>query len=547
MKKRRLLSSGLALCLTAGLLAGCSGGNGSSTSSPSPTASATASNAGGKQEPAAEAKSYTIKLFTTRIQPDPGAPILKAINENLGHTVEVTAIPDANYTEKLNLYYASNDMPDIFQAATEEIRKNGTAKFTEEELKTHMPLSYAAGLEQFEEYGVTKEAAMKRFSVDGQLASFTMGSKELIYPYGLVIRQDMLDDFGLEMPKTLEDWEVFLKAFKAKYPDKYPLTSRGKDSIIQSFYPFLSAFGTTYSNWQLKDGKLVYGPFMPEMRDALALLADWYKAGYINPEWITMDNAAVNNDWINGNSALMQWVNLGNAISAPFSPGSIFESLSLGNPNAKMAWAPFPVWKPEVLPAVPTYEGITNYGVSFGKHLEQDREKLYAAMKVADQLASDKDTWMMLTYGIDGQTYDMVDGLPVIRKEVNSNEGRVKEGFGWYFLAIPGRNWAVNETTKTQVYKEQFGKYAQNDDGIYSRKNTDWAFNHVNGVLTSPSGENLDVKGKAKSEEWGTVFASVIIGNKSLEDFDNFIAAWKKEVGDEMTEAANRLYLEQWQ
>lgn len=71
-------------------------------------------------------------------------------------------------------------------------------------------------------------------------------------------------------------------------------------------------------------------------------------------------------------------------------------------------------------------------------------------------------------------------------------------------------------------------------------------FSRVSGSLTSPSGENLDTKGQGKYEEWRRMFAEVVIGTKALADFDNFIEQWKKEWGNEATEAANRLYLKQW-
>ena len=66
------------------------------------------------------------------------------------------------------------------------------------------------------------------------------------------------------------------------------------------------------------------------------------------------------------------------------------------------------------------------------------------------------------------------------------------------------------------------------------------------GPITSPSGEDLSVKGKAKSDQWNSIFSEVVVGRKSLEDYDKFIAEWKKEVGDDQTEAMNRLYLKDW-
>ena len=66
-------------------------------------------------------------------------------------------------------------------------------------------------------------------------------------------------------------------------------------------------------------------------------------------------------------------------------------------------------------------------------------------------------------------------------------------------------------------------------------------------LLKTPSGEDLTPKVNAKMAEFKGMFASVIIGSKSFEDFDKYIEQYKKEIGNDMTEAANRLYLKQWQ
>ncbi|KRF18434.1 hypothetical protein [Paenibacillus sp. Soil787] len=533
MKKKNGLSAILATVIVSGMLAGCS-------TSSAPKTQETNKPAGQKK--------YTINIYTSRIQPNPDSEAMKTISQKLGQDLKVTAVPDApDYEQKLNLYYASNDLPDVFSPYTEDIKKNGTAKFTEDDLKKYMPLTYEAAIKQYKEQGYDKQTVFDRFSVDGKLATISMGNKELTYPYGLVIRQDLLDEFGLQMPKTLNDWEVFLKAYKQKYPNKYPITARGKDLIYQSFYSFIAAFGTSYDSWQKKDNKLVFGPYMPEMRDALELLSRWYKAGYINPEWITMDKAALDNEWINGNTVSYQYAKLDNVINAPYtegSLGSIFDSLAAKNPKLKIQWAPFPKWKDNVKPALSAYELVGIKGVSFSKALEKDPDKLHAVMGVVDKLFNDKEIYMLRSYGIEGKTYDIVNGIPVIKKEFNNSDGKVKEGFEWFTAAgSPGVNWDLVKTIKSKNYTDNLKKYAEDPSGIYSRENTDWAISWVSGPLISQSGENLDVKRKAKYDEWGGMFAQVIIGSKTLNDFDKFIGQWKQEWGNDATEAANRLYL----
>ncbi|MGK3151707.1 sugar ABC transporter, partial [Staphylococcus shinii] len=43
-------------------------------------------------------------------------------------------------------------------------------------------------------------------------------------------------------------------------------------------------YGTIPYQWLEKEGKLVHGSTLPEMKDGLARLNDWYNKGYISQE-----------------------------------------------------------------------------------------------------------------------------------------------------------------------------------------------------------------------------------------------------------------------
>ena len=128
----------------------------------------------------------------------------------------------------MNLLYAANDIPDVFASWDPEMLKNASAKFTEDDLKKYMPNLYALALKQYQAAGLTKEQVFSRFTVDGKIAGFFAGQQSSTYPYGLVVRKDVLDELGLKTPQTVDDWEAFLKAYKQKYPNKYPLAGRGQ-------------------------------------------------------------------------------------------------------------------------------------------------------------------------------------------------------------------------------------------------------------------------------------------------------------------------------
>lgn len=115
----------------------------------------------------------------------------------------------------------------------------------------------------------------------------------------LWIRQDWLETLGLEAPRTLSELEQVMDAFTHGDPDR-----NGKDDTIglalagqtglnawmgdASF--LFGAYGDQPAQWNRgADGALSYGSVQPSVKRALARLADWYKAGYLAPDFGTHD------------------------------------------------------------------------------------------------------------------------------------------------------------------------------------------------------------------------------------------------------------------
>ena len=115
----------------------------------------------------------------------------------------------------------------------------------------------------------------------------------------LMIRQDWLDQLGLEAPTNLEEVEQVALAFKeAKLggENTVPILGPGNDNrMYTTFYDgFNCLFGLdavftamdAYPGFFYTDdnGEVVYGSNTKETRDALVLLNKWYEEGILDPE-----------------------------------------------------------------------------------------------------------------------------------------------------------------------------------------------------------------------------------------------------------------------
>lgn len=112
------------------------------------------------------------------------------------------------------------------------------------------------------------------------------------------LRQDWLDQLGLEAPTTFEDFEKCLYAIQAAdpYGNGETITMITRNNMTYLEYHFLAGF-TTYgrSNWMDEDGLLKPYYLQEGYYDFLAKMHKWYEDGIIHVENPTWNTATVRN------------------------------------------------------------------------------------------------------------------------------------------------------------------------------------------------------------------------------------------------------------
>ena len=120
------------------------------------------------------------------------------------------------------------------------------------------------------------------------------------YNYNILwIRKDWLDQVNLPLPKTVDDIKAAALAFKdAKLGGDNtvgivvdPVKPLGTSDSFLSVSTVANSQGAYPKSWiEGEDGNVVYGSITPEMKQTLAVLADWYEAGVLDPQWMTYQN-----------------------------------------------------------------------------------------------------------------------------------------------------------------------------------------------------------------------------------------------------------------
>lgn len=123
---------------------------------------------------------------------------------------------------------------------------------------------------------------------------------------GLQIRKDWLDDLGLSVPVTYEDWEEVLTAFQKKKGATAPLwipsTGYFFDNSLSSGFQVTSSF--------FHMGKTIFfGPQEDGWKEYLTLLHRWYEKGLIDPNFMTASSSYPEKEMVES-GALGAWFHL---------------------------------------------------------------------------------------------------------------------------------------------------------------------------------------------------------------------------------------------
>ncbi|WP_020618719.1 extracellular solute-binding protein [Paenibacillus daejeonensis] len=191
-------------------------------------------------------------------------------------------------SEKINLAIASNDLPDVLLVGAEQLQK----MIKNDQLADLSSVydSYASDeLKRNLEY--QDRVSFAPAEMDGKLYGIPAPKD-----YGnsipvMYIRQDWLDELGLEPPQTMDELTAVAKAFVENDPDQ----NGQKDTYAISLESGLNtlamdaiaaAYGA-YPGIMVEDesGNIVYGSTQPQMKEALGKMQELYALGAFDPEF----------------------------------------------------------------------------------------------------------------------------------------------------------------------------------------------------------------------------------------------------------------------
>lgn len=213
--------------------------------------------------------------------------------------------PQSEYSQKLNVTAASDQLPDIMWVDAAQLKR-----MVEDDQLADLTDVYSAYAAEYTDKVLHEDggSAMESATIGGKLYGLPhiqsgYGSCEVLW-----VRADWLEALDREVPTTMQEVLDLARAFAKEDPDKNGVDDTyglgiNKGLIAENNLPFavLDGFFNAYhaypSIW-IKDenGDLVYGGIQPEMKEALAELQSLYLEKVIDPEFGVKDGVKLGQD-----------------------------------------------------------------------------------------------------------------------------------------------------------------------------------------------------------------------------------------------------------
>lgn len=482
---------------------------------------------GNKEEAQGDSKtlSYWVGMdsnIAARIQTYNDMAMYKQREKDSGIHIEFIHPAVGQDGEQFNLLVASRDYPDMIEYSWANY-KGGPQNAIDENIIIALndyldkAPNFKKALTDKNEFSATyKKSSMTDGGNYYGFTTLNVGNYRIFG--GPCIRRDWLEELGLPMPETIDDWTTVLRAFKEKKNATAPLTGTIGNLCNSSVSTFAGAFGVS-NRIYLEDGKVKFGPVEPGYKEFVTVMNQWYSEGLIDKDLATNKGTLVDAKITGGESGALVSGYLGSAL------GRYLKQKETEDPSYDLVGTAYPVKNRGDKNKYPLMEQDVMSTRTLAITTACKNPQM--AVEWADYWYSDEG-YKLLNFGIEGESYTVVDGKPVYTDKIlNNPDGlSVNESLLMNCRATepaPGFKQAPE-------YLEQYYEYPQQVESFKK-----WAEIVDLGregciPVVSPTAEETDIISGIETELNTYVNEMVwkfIIGKEPLENYDAFVSNLK--------------------
>lgn len=462
-------------------------------------------------------------------------PPAKEIMKRTGLTLKFIHPPAGQGEEQFNLMVAGGALPDIVPTLFHTVYKGGV----EAAIKDGLIIDVAPLVEKYapnyKRMILSDDIARKIVINDnGVLTGFGGGvTLDLAYGQGHnyvgpMVRKDLLEQSGLPLPETMDDWYALLTKFKqmgVKIPFAWGHNSKDWDPMLGSFV-FAAAYETAFNHGTQKGffdnkGTVEYGPINQGYKDMLAMFRKWYAEGLLNKDFATQTYL----EHVKYQSSTGE---AGAAIHHLFEYGTIAGDMEAN--GYSMIPAPKPVlYKGQKL----NYNDEGGWWVGpEGWYITTKCAKPELAVMWMDWMYTDE-AKLITNWGIEGESYVMVDGKPEFSEQFNADRTRMNMLYAPNALKFALDSRMDDMQYSLPVQRDAWAIWSDAND-VYSN-DTDYRFKPGMNFTEAENTRFTEIMTEVRTyaEE---MFMKFIMGLEPLDNYDAYVAKIKSLGIEEATQ-----------
>lgn len=526
-RAKKLASVILALLLAIGLLAGCSDGQQSvtPTTSPEQTEKPTAQPSA---EPSSAEEGYVYRmpivdepvtitkwqLFESTQISDPNEiksniELEKRTNVHVEHKLSTVA----DMATSFNLMVTSGDYTDLIYGGS---YSGGDDKAIEDGVYLELSEMIEKWMPNVKRLMNADDDVRRLFYTDsGNISTICLITKgDPQYPFmGPVIRMDLLEKVGIsKVPETYSELYDALKLFKTELGVEIPLAIN-----YSGFHNFIHGFTAGYHigpGFYNENGIVKFGFIEDGFLDYLTMMHNWYSEGLVDPDFYTKAGEFMVNmgDMASGRIATAE--------TAFYTLIDMYAMLS-GDPNYRVVGLPLPKQNANDALHFRIVGAKATAGTAVSSAADS-AEKLEIIARWLDY-GYTEEGYLLHNYGIEGETYNLVDGKPVYTDLILANPDGLDAGTAMnvYTGALHHSSW-YEPSRERQIVSEN----AWNATVVWNDSSLgDWVMPAI-AMTTEEGAEYSSIYADIDTYITETV-PSFITGAKPLSEFPDFVTQIK--------------------
>jgi len=344
--------------------------------------------------------------------------------ERTGITIEWNFFSGQNYATNYSMMLIAEEYPDMAISQTTSYT-GGVDKAIEDDVWVNLAPYLEEYAPNFLRWVNLTEANRKSaYTDEGNLAFMGLVYDRLQPQFlGAAIRQNWLDDLGLEMPEHVDEWHDVLVAFRDNKTNGVGPLDIGPNGFMTDMTILEGAFNITAKSCGLicKDDVIESSWRSEGLYDYLEMMQGWYAEGLVNPDFVTF------NAWTGGPERIAS--NGCGITHLMYSQAGDFHA------NAHIAE---PGTYFELMP-MPTIEGIERKVYNHGKYSSPVSGTMGTTIFTTSEYITEAIRWLdywyseegytLTNYGIEGETYTVnEDGIPIQTELFTNNPDGLSVG-----------------------------------------------------------------------------------------------------------------------